>query len=207
MDATVELTPVQRAVAVHAAIRPEIRGDSYIETVMTNLGLTEFPDGKVLDIGAGTFGELQSRVRELYPKTELISLNPHFGTEVAEKDIAWVRKTQEAPNDLKSSVAGIAQELPFKTDSFDLVISHAAVPVNIPKSKLHYETSFSEAIRVAKPDAKIIFAPMEFENSELSMEVLEQLGVEKDKILIEQIPVGEYSSSTAEHWYRLTITK
>ena len=203
-----QLSEQQRKHAVQVAKRPEIQGDSYLETAMTNLGLTELPKGKVLDIGAGVYGEFQSRARERYPKTDLISVNPLFGSDRSREDLQWVKDEIGSDNSIQNSVAAIAQQLPFKDESFDLVISHAAIPAHLPQDDIQFKFSFSEAVRVAKKGANIIFAPMSIKHRDSTLKALQDLQVPNLHIEAVEIPVGEYSSDQGrESWFRITLTK
>ncbi|MBI2910177.1 MAG: class I SAM-dependent methyltransferase [Chloroflexi bacterium] len=97
--------------------------------------------GCVLDIGCGT-GALAHRLREA--GYEVAGLDPSRGmlTVMAKRDAALV------------SVQGAAQELPFKSGSFDLVLCVAVLHHIADMAKV--ADTISEMVRVTKVGGKVI---------------------------------------------------
>ena len=211
-----EFGPREQWHAKLAAFEPGIQGDSSYAAVMNNLGLTELPQGRILDIGTGPRALFHLDVSSKASEVELISL----GAAIAEPDYRTVRAeywegrisemTYSEAEKVRwrgfTAVAALAQQLPFAEQTFDMTISHAAMPAHIlPK---HYERSFSEAIRVTKSGGKMIFAPMWEDQRDDSLDALASLKVPLDLVVTEEIAVPEYSSDYGfNEWYRLTITK
>jgi ubiquinone/menaquinone biosynthesis C-methylase UbiE len=58
------------------------------------------------------------------------------------------------------SVSAVAGALPFRDDSFDLVVSLWGVPVYLPGTVSEYKQAFTEINRVMKPRSVGIFYPV-----------------------------------------------
>jgi SAM-dependent methyltransferase len=57
-------------------------------------------------------------------------------------------------------VAGIAQELPFRDESFDGIVSLWGIPTYLPGTKGEYTRAFTEINRVLKPEGVAIMYPL-----------------------------------------------
>lgn len=130
-------------------------------------------DKKILDLGAGN-AEFAKWAKEHGVSSEIYSLD--IRDKMREKD---------------RSVIGDANELPFKNESFDLVVSTCAIPNTIEASQI--ERTLLETIRVIKPGGEVRLAkvlegekyePQRIKKQELN-EVLEKL--EDMKLSIEKI--------------------
>jgi ubiquinone/menaquinone biosynthesis C-methylase UbiE len=98
-------------------------------------------DKKILDIGAGG-AKFAKWAKEHNVSSEIYSLEPY--EELKEKTKA---------------VRGLAEQLPFADDSFDLVVSNAAIPnIFLEQDKNKVRESFLEALRVVKPGGEVRFA-------------------------------------------------
>lgn len=159
----------------------------------------DYQGGKILDVGSG-FDE--TFAREAKKKgVEVISLNPALasktdkerrGRSVKKKDSAEVK-----------SVAGLAQELPFKDNSFEAVTSLFSVPRFLEDKTSEYEAAFSEMIRVVKPGGKVYVYPIDREKVEgqsVPSLIKKIAGVEKIDSYLEE-------NSRGHDKLGLTITK
>lgn len=112
---------------------------NYIEDLELSPG--DF-DKKILDVGSGS-SQFAKWAKEHYVSSEIYNLEP-------------IQESQEA----KRSVYGRAEAIPFKSETFDLVISNASIP-NIflgEKSKVLKEkirNSLVEMIRVTKSGGEV----------------------------------------------------
>ena len=105
-------------------------------------------DKKILDIGSGS-AQFAKWAKEHKVSSNIFSLDPNA---------KFLDKT--------NVVKGRVQELPFKNESFDLVLSHGSIPQIF--SGAEYEGkkegllkgSLVEMIRVAKNDGEIRFGPV-----------------------------------------------
>lgn len=110
----------------------------------------------ILDIGSGT--------KEIFSKEaskkgiKVVSLSPQLSVNWARKllknnFIDWWRWRGR-------SVAGIAQELPFKDDVFDAEVSLAGVPGYLPSFTSEYRAAFKEIVRTLKPGGTAYLYPI-----------------------------------------------
>ncbi len=106
----------------------------------------EFLGEKVLDLGSGVTGRFVKEAAE--QGIEIYSLTPAFINKSGRK------------NFLKGAAAGLVQDLPYKSNVFDSVLSVWAVPAHIPPDKKNYIESFKEIVRVLKPGGRAFLAPI-----------------------------------------------
>ena len=137
-----------------------------LETYLNTLGITEQDlKGLVLDLGSGNM-ERFSREASQIGKV-VVSLNPKLvGSNVVseakegegfengwfsdyiESNVPWQRR----------SVAAIAQRLPFGNETFDTIVSTAAVPGYLARDDYH--AAVDEIVRILKPGGKAYFGPI-----------------------------------------------
>jgi ubiquinone/menaquinone biosynthesis C-methylase UbiE len=98
-------------------------------------------DKKILDVGAGG-AEFAKWAKEHGISSEIYSLE----------------SSQELKEKTKA-VRGLAEQLPFAENAFDLVVSNAAIPnIFLWRDKAKVRESFLEALRVVKPGGEVRFA-------------------------------------------------
>jgi len=126
---------------------------------------------RILDIGAG-WGDFAKKVKEKKIPGEIINLEP------------IIRPQKEVP---RGFVAGIAQELPFPADTFDLVISTGSIPrlfFNFKDEAVRKENTIwalEEALRVVKPGSKIRMGRTDWRIGEEQIEPL-RIGYLRDEL-------------------------
>ncbi len=122
----------------------------------------EFLGKTVLDLGSGVTGKFARDVAKR--GIDIYSLSGAWGSEKIRK--AWKEeliKSEEGRKALGRSVAGLAQELPFKSNVFDSVLSSWAIPYHLDdyeENRDEFEASFREIARVLKPGGKAYLAPV-----------------------------------------------
>lgn len=119
---------------------------------------------KILDIGSGK-QERFSKEASLY-NAAVVSLNPALQEKGVREDVkADILNKDTLLEWRKKSVGGIAQELPFKDKSFDILTSLYAVPYYIDshKGKLG---AIKEMVRVLKEGGTIYIGPQVIENEQ-----------------------------------------
>lgn len=127
----------------------------YCESLYLN---PEDLNGKtILDLGSG---EHENFSREaIKVGATVVSLNPQLLREnIREKVVNF-------PDWEKKSVAGRAQQLPFKDGSFDLIVSYFAIPTWVPReSHEMFEKEMlqilTESLRVLEPGGRVILSPI-----------------------------------------------
>lgn len=105
-------------------------------------------------------------------------------------------------------VAAIAQMLPFADNSFDMVVSHRAVPLYLPNSDTQYRAVFSEALRVLKRNGVAVFAPLHLDQTLSAFSALVKIGFNENRIKKEVItPEHPIVQKLTEISYRLDFQK
>lgn len=102
---------------------------------------------RILDVGAGT-GAMLPDLMKRFPKAEIVALDPA---------VAMLRRARRRGRWLRRplSVCGDGEHLPFRTGSFDLVISNLTLHwLNDP------ERAFSEFLRVLEPEGLLLFSTL-----------------------------------------------
>jgi len=109
----------------------------------------EFLGEKVLDLGSGVTGRFAKEAAEQGIK--IYSLTPAFNK-------PGIRKLLKSNENFPT--AGLVQNLPYKSNVFDSVLSVWAVPAHLPSDKKDYIESFKEIVRVLKPGGRAFLAPI-----------------------------------------------
>lgn len=138
----------------------------------------EFLGERVLDLGSGVSGTFAKEAKER--GIEIFSLSPEFvNPEVVERlenEIGYGAVVKKG----EQSIAGLAQELPYKNSSFDSVLSVWAVPAHLPMGYLYYESALLEILRVLKPGRKAFLSqisnPKYNTSSAVCLEILKDGG-------------------------------
>lgn len=207
------LSPESRAEAMAYVRLMPAPGDSYLKTALNHFGIVELPAGAVLNIGGGFSGRLEKDFLALNPGGFMISIDPYLGSlynlETVISGEGWPYEDTLTPHDTVQRIKAIGQELPFCDNAFDVVMSHAALPVYLPESDEQYVAFFSEVLRVLKPAGRAYMAPMTERVRDTSDNILALLGLSKTV----DYSVGvcgygnEYTPHHKEPWYSLSLYK
>lgn len=177
------LSPESRAEAMDYVQFMPAPGDSYLKTALHHFGIDELPPGRVLNIGGGFSGILEKDFLALNPTGFMISIDPYLGEHYDLKTVKsgekWPHQQAFAIPDTVQRIKALGQELPFRDGAFDVVISHAALPVYLPESDEQYVAFFSEVLRVLKPAGRAYMAPMTERVRDTSDNILALLGLSK----------------------------
>lgn len=125
----------------------------------------------VLDLGAGYSGELPEHAARRGIK--VYSLSESFSDEHYRKLLK--KHLSSKLNKKFPFTAGLAQELPFKSNSFDSVLSCWAIPMYLETNKEEHEAAFKEIVRVLKPGGKAYLGPLGADEFEYRKEIVEKL--------------------------------
>ncbi len=185
-------------------------GDSYPDITMEHLGLEELPrEGVVLNIGIGVGLTLEEYAKQTSPDLQIISFDFNL-TDPYERE-GWldVQKEKGLSNHL---VAGLAQELPFASDSFDLIVSHAAVPVYLGPEFLdepekHLRAFYSGIWRILKKGAEFRAAPILEKDADLNRKIMEEVGIPASAYRLEEFTTTGPRTGQPEKWTRLILAK
>ncbi len=96
--------------------------DRHLQDYEETLGIhrEDLRDRKILDLGSGLFESLGKDLEREGITTNVVSLNPDLAQD------SLLRSFRD-PNSERSAVAALAQQLPFKNESFDLVVGLESV--------------------------------------------------------------------------------
>ena len=138
-----------------------------LEQYFFDLNLTaDMLEGKkVLDIGSGT-GRFAKELKEAGINAEVISLDPVFAApeeksriqgDISGKLYRKLIQETNIPEVKKKTVAGVGEELPFRDNTFDLIIANKSLPAYGTKPQI--DQFFSEVFRVLKNDGEFRSSP------------------------------------------------
>lgn len=142
-----------------------------LEEYETKLGFNrkELEGLTVLDLGSGATEKLSRELKESGVNSNIISLNPDYIYED-------IRNTATQSGWQGKSVAALAQELPFKNESFDAIIGLNSVSIyaNISHPEA-LQAWLSEIARVLRSGGKALIGPLGFTyNAEDEKRLVEQ---------------------------------
>jgi SAM-dependent methyltransferase len=126
-----------------------------------NLGREDLEDKKILDIGAG-LGKFAEGAAKENISNKIYSLEPFLSIAKEEIISGTKEKTDYSAEALKAKekmVAGIAEEMPFKENTFDLVLSLYAMPL-YAISKMSVLNFFRNIIKITKNGGEIRLYPI-----------------------------------------------
>jgi ubiquinone/menaquinone biosynthesis C-methylase UbiE len=138
------------------------RGLSDYESIL-DFDKNDFKGKTVLDLGSGQTERFSRELKDFDNDTEIVSLNPDYS-------INHIRKRMPKSEDhQKMSVAAIAQDLPFGSESFDRIVALYSVPwyYNPQENPEAYEAWISEIIRVLKPKGIARLGPVFVEDKNI----------------------------------------
>jgi len=123
-------------------MKTETIPDVYLDYLNNlGLGLSDFVGKNVLDIGAGTGVFARELEQESGNNVVIVSIDRSPA-----KDNCRVKKMS-------------TKKLNFKDSTFDLVISHSALP-NMLRNNQNLLSEILEVLRVLKPGGKVVLAPV-----------------------------------------------
>ena len=150
-------------------------------------------EGKtILDLGSGASEFFKRGVDERGIKANIVSMNPKLGP--GDDQGERVRKLSSK----KNALAAIAEELPFKDESFDLILSLAAVPLWLPVHEDDYAKAFREAARVLKSGGVIKFFPVNSFTLRLAEKVLREFRGNGYGVITEEVELSEQELADLE---------
>lgn len=126
------------------AIDSNVRPESYLRDL--GIELSELEGKKVLGVGGMPQGDVAFAAKAT--GAEFFTVNPGI-------DYRDYTKPEGAVH-----TSGLAQELPFADDSFDIELAHASVPGYLPKVESEYRSMFSEMLRTVKPNGEVRIYPI-----------------------------------------------
>jgi len=141
----------------------------------------------ILDIGSGIEQRFARDCKEMGIKATVVSIDP--GILFPEKndlryltskdEITRRRTARNKPE--KETVSAIAQHLPFKENSFDMVLALYSVPLYISQES-DVSLSFTEILRVLKNDGQARIYPITKESKEIDDFIQQHKDITFDKV-------------------------
>ena len=107
------------------------------------------PGIRVLELGCGQHGLFSKQLEQEVPGIEVISLSPHLRHAGASR--------------IPRGIAALAQALPFRDNTFDLIVSHQAIPKFLRREDL--VPTIDEITRILKPGGEARLWPAAVERS------------------------------------------
>lgn len=125
--------------------------DDYEE--MLNFNRKELENKMVLDLGAGPGARLSKDLKKAGIKAEVVSLSPDYANSKYSKELKPTiferYKISKDRNKKELAIAGIAEKLPFKEESFDRILALFSVSV---WAESKYKEWLPEIMRVLKSE-------------------------------------------------------
>jgi len=147
-------------------VEASIASERKIQEYMDRLDISE-EDLKrwqnILDLGSGTEQEFAKGIKTINPKARVVSLDPRQGL-AEEIDLeSYFPEEKDARlrgrrNPEENTVAGLAQELPFKDGSFDAVLALHSVPQYLKEPEINL--ALGEIVRVLKAGGEARIHPV-----------------------------------------------
>jgi len=115
-------------------------------------------DKKILDLGSGPTVKFAQEVQKNFPGTKVVSLDYSF-EERERSDFSYfpTEETRKGAEKVEK-ISGLFTALPFKNETFDTVVSSAAMPLYLTSLE-QIEKAFEEVIRVLKKGGKAYIGP------------------------------------------------
>lgn len=135
------------------------------EQILSELNLTEgdIKDKFILDLGSGGAGFAEGVKQNEELLSRVVSVDPNYN--LATLSVENANLMNEAVKNITEqkldAVAGLAENLPFKNETFDLVISNHAVPWHFAENTEKISKSIKEIMRVLKPGGEARLYPVE----------------------------------------------
>lgn len=187
---------------------PPEEGGKSLEQYEDILGFDarELQGKSILDLGTGETEKLSKELKQKNIETNVISLNPDYSHD------EWLRKNIKKKDWQGKSVAGIAQQLPFKDESFDVILGLESTTRYVsPKDSIEEAKTWGrEVVRTLKKGGEARLWPVlelddnkkeDRERLDIFIQYLQSLGVEVILEKWEDKNVPEISG------YRLVIKK
>lgn len=142
--------------------------DRGLEVYLKELGLSgEMLEGKtILDVGSGT-RKFAKEVKDAGINADVISLDPAYASPETKfsydtergvvVDLKERLQKTDVPGVKDKSLAGVGEALPFKDDTFDLVVADTSLPAYGTNEQI--DAFFAEVFRVLKNDGELRFNP------------------------------------------------
>lgn len=111
----------------------------------------------ILDLGAGPESKFSKQLSDSGIKSNVVSLSPDFKTDTYRKGV-----NQSHPEG--THIAAIGQQLPFKNESFDVIVSQNVIDW-LP-SRGDFIALLKEVGRVLRPGGKAILGPLAHDDAE-----------------------------------------
>lgn len=192
---------------IHALNTP--MGNTQLPDTLYNLGLEELPqEGVLLNIGSSDAAIFERQAAIRYPNLKIFSVDPNLVDSEYRADFPH-GKAYELPlsaHEFSAQVIALpalAQHLPFRDGAFDIVISHAAIPIYLPNHEA-YGDALSNIHRVLKPSGYAYLAPMDSETARYTDETCQQLGIRTE---IQYFDAPHYAQQRSmPTWARVIIS-
>lgn len=165
----------------------------------------DLKDKTVLDLGSGEREFFSEDLKSNNINADVYSLNPDYSS------VRYRKILNNLENWQRKSVAGIAQEMPFKDNTFNLVLGLFSVAAfSNPDSEWGNPGAgrmwSQEILRILKPGGKAILAPFMEETEYMGIKkFLEDLGASVEVEAINNAEIG--SNAGLSFWKRMIISK
>ncbi len=145
-----------------------------LDKYLLDLKLTkeELSGKRILDLGSGT-RRFAKEVEDNGIKAEVFSIDPIFEdpnqkVEKGADELAGQLAETDRPSITKKTVAALGENLPFKDNSFDLILAEYSLPAHATSEK-QIDEFFQDAIRSLRVGGELRFCPpVNLQRKELS---------------------------------------
>ncbi len=173
--------PKKRIFYAEKAVQTDDSSYNYYEEIL-NVKFEEWKGLKILDIGGTPNGNFARSAKDL--GLDIVTYNPvkNPNQKLLENGhVQIVNRNKQVtilnPNSTPNTIYGLAQQMPFKPNSFDKIIGLTSIPAYLPNNINEYRETFNELLRILKPGGECILIPVmeNIYNSPLFQKLLEDL--------------------------------
>ena len=120
----------------------------------------ELSEKEILDLGSGPETKFAKDIKEKFPEAHVVSFDFSFKRDARDQTYGRFSASPKLEANTEK-VSGLFTKLPFKNESFDMIVSSAAMPLYLNNAQ-QIKEAFHEVVRVLKKGGKAHIGPVSF---------------------------------------------